>query len=144
DPVALNSRLGLYTNFLNLLDMAGIAVPVGLSASGLPFGVTLTGPAFSEEKLAAIAALISAALNVTPGSPKTAAQNGTLQDGTFQIAVVGAHMQDLPLNHELTSRGGRFLERTRTAVGYRLYALAGGPPHRPGLVRGEDGAAIEL
>jgi allophanate hydrolase len=54
-------------------------------------------------------------------------------------------MEGLPLNGQLRERGARFLRRTTTAPCYRLYALAGGPPKRPGLVRDEtSGAAIEV
>jgi len=64
--------------------------------------------------------------------------------GEIAIAVVGAHMSGMPLNHELTERGARSLQATRTAVHYRLYALSGGPPFRPGLLRAAAGAAIDL
>src|SRR5262249_22852233 len=45
DPIALNSRLGTYTNFANLLDLCALAVPASLRADGLPFGITLLAPA---------------------------------------------------------------------------------------------------
>lgn len=146
DPVKLNSRLGTYTNFMNLLDMAGIAVPAGIRtdgrAAGLPFGITLCAPAFSETKLVALAAALEAAQELAPGSPVAVEPP---DEGFIEIAVAGAHMSGLPLNGELTSRGAMFVERTRTAPCYRFHALAGGPPFRPGLVRvKEGGAAIEL
>ncbi|MEQ8934683.1 MAG: allophanate hydrolase [Amphiplicatus sp.] len=146
EPVKLNSRLGSYTNFMNLLDMAGIAIPAGIRAEGpskgLPFGVTLCAPAFSEARLAAFASAFETAQGLVPGAPAPTPEQ---DEGFIELAVVGAHMSGLPLNHELTSRGAMFVERTRTAPRYRFYALAGGPPFRPGLVRVEDGgAAIEL
>lgn len=146
EPVKLNSRLGTYTNFMNLLDMAGIAVPAGIrvqgKAAGLPFGVTFCAPAFSDAKLVALAAAFEAAQGLAPGAPVAVEKP---DEGFIELAVVGAHMSGLPLNHELTSRGAMFVERTRTAPRYRFHALAGGPPFRPGLVRvPEGGAAIEL
>jgi allophanate hydrolase len=146
DPVKLNSRLGTYTNFMNLLDMAGIAVPAGIRAqgraAGLPFGVTFCAPAFSDGKLVALAAAFQAAQGLAPGGPVAVEKP---DEGFIELAVVGAHMSGLPLNHELTSRGAMFVERTRTAPRYRFHALAGGPPFRPGLVRvAQGGTAIEL
>lgn len=146
DPVKLNSRLGTYTNFMNLLDLCGIAVPAGFREAGplkgLPFGVTLAAPAFADMRIAAFAAVFEAAQGLAPGAPREAAAQ---DDGFIELAVVGAHMSGLPLNHELTSRDAMFIERTKTAPLYRFYALAGGPPFRPGLVRvAEGGAAIEL
>lgn len=146
EPVKLNSRLGTYTNFMNLLDMAGIAVPAGIrargKAAGLPFGVTFCAPAFSDEKLVAVAAAFGAAQGLAPGAPVAVEKP---DEGFIELAVIGAHMSGLPLNHELTSCGSMFVERTRTAPRYRFHALAGGPPFRPGLVRvPEGGAAIEL
>ena len=63
------------------------------------------------------------------------------EPGEIALAVVGAHMSGLPLNGELTSRGGRFLMVAETAPDYRLFALPGGPPVRPGLLRALDGGA---
>jgi allophanate hydrolase len=142
EPVKLNSRLGTYTNFMNLLDLAGIAVPAGIGSGGLPFGITLAAPAFSEARLVEIAQRFQKALGIAPGAPQPASD--ARDEGFIELAVVGAHMSGLPLNHELTTRGGMFVERTKTAPVYKLYALAGGPPFRPGLVRGENGAAIEV
>ncbi len=59
----------------------------------------------------------------------------------MELVVCGAHMSGLPLNHELTRLGARFLREARTAASYRLLSLAGGPPRRPGLVRSETGGA---
>jgi len=139
DPVALNARLGTYTNFMNLLDMCGIAMPAGIGGNGLPYGVTFAAPALQEAQLAGIAQHYERALPFEFGAPALSEQ------GFMEIAVVGAHMSGLPLNHELTSRGGVFVARTETAPQYRFYALPGGPPVRPGLARvSEKGAAIEL
>ncbi|HUD50725.1 allophanate hydrolase, partial [Parvibaculum sp.] len=142
EPIKLNSRLGTYTNFMNLLDMAGLAIPAGIGKTGLPFGITLAAPAFSEARLVDIGARFHAALGLAPGAPSLGAADA--DEGFLEIAVVGAHMTGLPLNPELTSRGGMFVERTKTAACYQFYALAGGPPFRPGLVKSDKGAAIEL
>ncbi|MFN4354424.1 allophanate hydrolase [Parvibaculum sp.] len=146
EPVKLNSRLGTYTNFMNLLDLCGIAVPAGFREAGplngFPFGVTLAAPAFTDMRIAGFASAFEAAQGLAPGGPRDAAAE---DEGFIELAVVGAHMSGLPLNHELTSRDAMFVERTKTAPLYRFYALAGGPPFRPGLVRvAEGGAAIEL
>ncbi|HEX7776033.1 MAG TPA: allophanate hydrolase [Parvibaculum sp.] len=142
EPVKLNSRLGTYTNFMNLLDLAGLAIPAGVGAQGLPFGITLAATAFSEARLVEVAQRFETALGIAPGMPEPAA--AARDEGFIELAVVGAHMSGLPLNHELTTRGGMFVERTRTASAYKLSALAGGPPFRPGLVKTEAGAAIEI
>lgn len=128
DPVELNSRLGLYTNFVNLLDLAAITVPAGFRGDGLPFGVTLIGPAFSDRSLAALGARLHAEEGVAPPSP-----------ATVRVAVVGAHLSGMPLNHQLTGRGARLLRTARTSPDYRLYALEDGAPPKPGLVRSGPG-----
>ncbi len=148
DPVELNSRLGVYTNFANLLDLAGLNVPAGHRGDGLPFGVSLIGAAFSDERLLGIATRLAPALagaDAPPGAHPGAAAQAPAADGhAVPIAVVGAHLSGLPLNGQLTSRGARLLARTRTAPCYRLYALPGTTPARPGMVRDEAGAALEI
>lgn len=148
EPVTLNSKLGHYTNFMNLLDYAAVAVPAGFSPAGLPYGVTLFGPAFSDAALLAYADRLHRQLGVPVGMtdrlPAPLAAAAPPADD-FLLCVCGAHMSKLPLNHELTSRGGRLVAATRTAPVYRLHALPGGPPLRPGMVRvAEGGAAIEV
>ena len=51
DPIRLNANLGLYTSFVNLLDLSAIAVPAGFRSDGLPFGISLIAPAFAEHAL---------------------------------------------------------------------------------------------
>ena len=148
DPIRLNANLGRYTNFMNLLDLAGVAVPAGFRPDGLPFGVTLVAPAFYDRALLGLADRLHRAAGVAMGAtghpvPAAAAIPQT-DGGALPVAVCGAHMSGLPLNPQLTERGGRLLARTRTAPCYRLYALPGGPPARPGLVRADGGAAIEV
>jgi allophanate hydrolase len=151
DPRRLNANLGYYTNYMNLLDLAGVAVPAGFRGDGLPFGVTLVGPRASERALLQLAARLHHAsvarlgATDTPLPPEEAPPLTAPRDGYVSIAVCGAHMQGLPLNHQLRDRGAYFLRLTRTAPAYRLFALQGGPPHRPGLIRvAAGGAAIEV
>jgi allophanate hydrolase len=150
DPIRLNATLGYYTNFMNLFGLAGVAVPAGFRSDGLPFGITLIGPPSSDRALLVLAdrvhrssATTLGAMNarLSPSSTETPA----LAAGYVALAVCGAHMDGLALNHQLQNRGGYFLQRTHTSPRYRLFALAGGPPHRPGLVRvPRDGAVIDL
>jgi allophanate hydrolase len=136
EPVQRNSELGTYTNFMNLLDYAAVAVPAGHYANGLPFGVTLFGRKFADQYLLAIAGALQ-------GSP--AAASTTLIPGDrMRIVVCGAHLNGLALNHQLLSRGGKLIEATTSAPAYKLYALPGGPPLRPAMVRDAGGRAIEV
>ena len=149
DPVTPNSRFGTYTNFVNLMDMCGIAVPTAPRTDKRPGSVTLLARAGQDSLTAALADRLHHDCAPTLGAtgaplPATPAPDPAALADEITLAVVGAHMSGLPLNHELTSRGGRFLEATTTAPEYRLYALAGGPPARPGLLRSHDGAAIAL
>jgi allophanate hydrolase len=124
NPIELNTNLGYYTNFVNLLDLAALAMPAGLRSDGLPFGVTLIGQAGSDYRLLDLA--------------------GRLE--FIELAVVGAHLTGQPLNRQLTERGATLLRTTKTAPDYRLYALAGATPPKPGLVRepGFAGPGIEV
>lgn len=142
DPVELNSRLGVYTNFANLLDLAGLNVPAGRRDDGLPFGVSLIGAGFSDDRLLGLARALAPAFEpqAEPAAPAAPAADAH----AVPIAVVGAHLSGLPLNGQLTSRGARLLACTRTAPRYRLYALPGTTPARPGMVRDEAGAALEI
>lgn len=147
DPIQLNSNLGYYTNFMNLLDYSAIAVPAGFQSDGLPFGVTLFAPAFTDQALLQLAADLELAKLESAKSAQHKPAN--LLPGWTRVAVCGAHLSGLPLNHQLTDRGAYLLEATTTSENYRLYALPGGPPYRPGLVRtGNDksvmGKAIEI
>jgi allophanate hydrolase len=125
NPLQLNSNLGTYTNFVNLLDLCAIAVPAGLRDDGLPFGVTLIAPAFCDAKLLRLA-------HWWEGTPSG---HYLQQAGCIQLAVVGAHLAGQPLNKQLTSRGAALLLTTKTAPKYRLFALANTTPPKPGLLR---------
>ncbi len=148
DPVALNARLGRYTNFVNLLDLAAIAIPAGFRRNGLPFGTTLVAPAFHDPLLAAIGGALHQAAALPLGAtghalPKQPASPRPAAFPYVAIAVVGAHLSGQGLNHELVALGARLRQATRTAAEYRLYALPDGK--RPGLVRRPDGGvAIEV
>ncbi|WP_258546913.1 allophanate hydrolase [Psychromonas sp. B3M02] len=151
DPIQLNSNLGYYTNFMNLLDYAAIALPAGFLSSGLPFGITLFGPAFSDRLLLSVGAQWQSSTDFTLGASqhKLIKQVTTTSEevapGLVDIAVCGAHLSGFPLNHQLTERGGYLVKSTKTSADYRFYALAGGPPFRPGLIRvAEQGAAIDI
>jgi allophanate hydrolase len=150
DPIRLNSNLGYYTNFVNLLDLAAVAVPAGFRTDGIPFGVSLVGRAGSDYELLGLADRVQRARVARIGAldaplPALSESGGAGTEDDICMAVCGAHMLGLPLNHQLTSRGGRLVQRTRTKPVYALYALPGGPPYRPGMIRVADGgAAIEV
>ncbi|VVD83048.1 allophanate hydrolase [Pandoraea anhela] len=188
DPVRLNSRLGKYTNFVNLLDWSAFSVPASLRDDGLPFGITFIADAWRERALAEFAdgwhratgltrgatgqplplddAVSSSARGEVPvasAAPSSSLSSSTSlpsllsphasppsasNDPTFptaiRVAVVGAHLRGMPLNHELTRRGAQFVESTTTSANYRLFALANTSPPKPGLLRADDGAAIQL
>lgn len=128
DPVALNSRLGTWTTFTNLLDLCAVAVPAGTGPAGHPFGVTLQVVAGRDAAVAALAAAVEAA-----------------RTGVLELAVVGAHLEGQPLHGDLVGRGAVLVERTETAASYKLFALRGTVPPKPGLRRVEEGgAAVEV
>jgi len=139
-PVALNNVLGFYTNFVNLLDMAALAVPAGVRHNATGFGITLIGPAGTDRALldAADAYLAIADL---PSSPLLDLE-GKMQ--TVKLAVVGAHLKDMPLHWQLTSREAKFVGAFETAPNYRLYAMADSVPPKPALVHSTEGAAIAV
>jgi allophanate hydrolase len=149
DPIGPNSELGTYTNFVNLLDLAALAVPARFRADGFPSGVTLIGPAGSDGGLAALGAALHAAADVGLGAtgwplPAATPAPARATGDAVELAVVGAHLSGMPLNGDLSARGGRFLRATTTTADYRLWALAGGPPPRPGLERVADGTGTAI
>jgi allophanate hydrolase len=149
DPIRLNSQQGKYTNFVNLLDWSALSLPSGFREDGLPFGITLIGPAWKEHALAsfgkrwqghrALARGATGLAYVATMTPIVASQPGTVR-----LAVVGAHLTGMPLNRELTERNAVLVETTTTSEVYRLYALAGTVPPKPGLVRSETGMPIQV
>ncbi|HTQ06430.1 MAG TPA: allophanate hydrolase [Polyangiaceae bacterium] len=150
DPIELNAKLGFYTNFVNLLDLAALAVPAGFTAARLPFGVTLVGPAFSDGALAVFGDRLHRTTSPTWGASglalAAAAPRPLETPQNVLLAVAGAHLSGQPLNHQLTTRHATLVRSVRTAPDYRLFALAGTTPPKPGLVRtpGHAGPGIEL
>ncbi len=154
DPVELNTRLGAYTNFVNLMDLAALAVPAGFRSDGIPFGVTLVGPAFSDGILASVGdalhrSLRDARLGATglllSATPPVRMEMKRRK--SVEVAVVGAHLSGQPLNGQLVERKARLVETTRTAAGYRLYLLANTSPPKPGLTfdgAGPGGIEVEV
>ncbi|MGJ4958981.1 allophanate hydrolase [Bradyrhizobium sp. HKCCYLRH2015] len=143
NPIELNSRLGTYTNFVNLLDLCGLAVPAAMRSDGIPFGVTLLAPAGRDAALASLGRAFHADTALPVGAksiplPPLAPVSPSLHGDEIAIVVVGAHLSGMALNHELTSLGGRLLEATTTAPDYKLYALSTTPP-KPGMLRIDDG-----
>ncbi|MGE0591574.1 MAG: allophanate hydrolase [Vicinamibacterales bacterium] len=160
DPVGLNANLGYYTNFVNLLDLSAVAVPAGVRPDGLPFGISLIAPAFSDRALLMLAAqLRGEPVAASPargagggggvgGGGGAAAAAGAVPSppGCVAVAVVGAHLTGQPLNQQLTARGARLAGTFRTAGAYRLFALPRSSPAKPGLLRspGHSGNGIEV
>jgi allophanate hydrolase len=182
DPRRLNARLGLYTNFVNLLRLCALAVPNGFRADGLPSGITLIGPSDRDARLTAFgaayqraaagtmgatgrelptrskagAATVHAATAAAATAATTAGLAGAGAAGAapppLRVAVVGAHLAGQPLNHQLTDLGARLVRTANTSAGYRLFALPGTTPPKPGLVRvapdpttaGPGGTSIEI
>lgn len=162
DPIRLNKNLGYYTNFMNLLDCAAVALPAGFQKDGLPFGITLVAPAHHDRPLLRFAGRLQQFYALPLGAtgiplptlneasvqktPPVTQQSGQQSD-KIRVAVCGAHLSGLPLNGQLVSRKGQLVASTKTSPEYRLYALPGEPPYRPGMVRvnkNEQGAAIEV
>ena len=137
DPIRLNSNLGYYTNYLNLLDLCAVAVPAGFLPSKMPWGVTLVAPAFCDDRVLRLGAKFlgeAAPLRTLPAPGRT-----------LKLAVCGAHLSGLPLNWQLTQLGASLVRTTRTSPAYKLYALPGTTPPKPGLVRVADGGgSIEV
>jgi allophanate hydrolase len=152
EPIELNQRLGYYTNFVNLMDLAAVAVPAGFRADGLPLGVTFMGRAHSDHALLALASRFRATSDAPPrsahGSVPEPAGTVSAPVREVMLAVAGAHLTGQPLNHQLASRRARLVRACRTSPHYRLYALAGTEPPKPGLVYDPsfngDGIEIEV
>jgi allophanate hydrolase len=124
-PYKLNTNLGYYTNFVNLLDASAIALPSGFRRNGLPFGISLVAPALQDGMLCSLGARYCAL-------------------ETVRVAVVGAHLSGEPLNYQLLERGARLVKSSRTAPLYRLYALQATNPPKPGLARSPDKAGVTI
>jgi len=148
DPIQLNGRLGTYTNFVNLLDLCGLALPASITDEGIPFGITLLAPGGNDARLAEIGRVFHVDTKLPLGAlsepqPRLSLDANRGHSGEIAIGVVGAHLSGLPLNGELQALGARLLQTTRTAPEYRLFLLPTQPP-KPGLLRAAAGAAIEI
>jgi allophanate hydrolase len=148
NPIELNSRLGTYTNFVNLLDLCGLALPAAMRPDGIPFGITLLAPAGRDAQLASIGRAFHADTKLKMGSkglaqPPLAVLPVEVGADEITIAVVGAHLSGMALNGELQVLGGRLIEATATAPDYRLYALDTTPP-KPGMLRVDAGAGHSI
>ncbi|MFM0237734.1 allophanate hydrolase [Paraburkholderia phytofirmans] len=143
NPIELNSQLGYYTNFVNLLDLCALAVPCQRRSDGLPAGVTLIAPSGADRRLAELGARIQALFANGADTAEAVTTTALIQPLPFQeptvtLAVVGAHLRGQPLNWQLQQAGARFVKATHTAPGYKLYALANTQPPKPGLVRSTE------
>ncbi|WP_111977603.1 allophanate hydrolase [Algibacillus agarilyticus] len=147
EPIKLNSQLGYYTNFMNLLDYAAIAVPTSLTTEKMPFGITLFGQAMTDQALLTLAARIQSQANLTLGAtdfpyfehPKLEADNSAFVD----LVVCGAHLSGMALNWQLTDRKAVLIEQTQTAAHYEMYAVPGAV-ERPAMIRVDEGASFEV
>ena len=131
EPYHTNRNLGYYTNFVNLLDLAALAVPTCMRADGLPAGVTLLQQSGSDLMLADLGTRLHAATGLTLGATGQLLPQGNrsgLRGDTVEVAVVGAHLSGQPLNHQLLERAGRLLQTCRTAPHYHLYAYPTSTP----------------
>jgi allophanate hydrolase len=150
DPITLNSNLGYYTNYMNLFDLAGVAVPTGFTDNGFPFGLTLVGEAFTDRRLLSVANRLQQLFKLPLGKDQSdyqALSTAPVQNQQrISVAVCGAHLQGQPLNWQLIERGATLVSKTLSSPDYKLYALAGGPPFRPGMVIAPEGEgrAIEV
>lgn len=156
DPIGLNSALGTYTNFMNLLDYAAVAIPTGFRSDGLPTGITAFGPAGTDKRLLRLADVWQYEFVHTAGAKKTPVPTPNAEafsdSQIIPLAVVGAHLTGFPLNDQLLERSAKLIQTTQTAPKYAFYELAGGPILKPGLVKidpenddiKENGVSIEV
>jgi allophanate hydrolase len=145
EPVELNSRLGTYTNFVNLLDLCGLAVPAAL-AGARPFGITLLAPAGADALVASVGRAFHADTGLPLGAlgwPQPPLEALAPAPDAIMLAVVGAHLSGMPLNRELTAHGATFVANAKTTADYRLYALLGADT-RPGLLRVAPAAGADI
>ena len=149
DPIGPNSRLGTYTNFVNLLDLCAIAVPVSPRRDGLPGSITLIAPAGHDSETSSVALQLQMLCKPPIGAtdwflPNMSPKKDRASQNELEIAVVGAHMSGLPLNYQLVENGARFLRNDQTDNDYKLYCLSGYDPPRPGLIKTSGGSSIDL
>lgn len=135
EPIRLNSNLGYYTNFMNLLDCAALALPVTITKDNIPFGITIFAPAFNDANLLKLSEDLL--------SKELLSWSDNIE--YIDLAVCGAHKQNGSLNYQLTEINAVYKETTFTANDYRLFALEYLTPLRPGLIKDiEHGGKIEV
>ena len=149
-PIIKNSELGMYTNYVNLMRLCAVAVPAGFTDKGMPFGITLLAQEGSDNALLKLASQwqILFGLSLGKSSDKASLEELTIKsnnENSIEIAVVGAHLQGMPLHSQLTERNARLVKACKSAKTYRLFALPNTTPPKPGLVKSKsNGAAIDL
>ena len=149
-PILKNSELGMYTNYVNLMRLCAVAVPAGFTGKGMPFGVTLIAQEGSDTALLKLAAQWQILFGLSLGKSNVKASLTELaittdNNDSIHIAVVGAHLQGMPLHSQLTERHARLIKSCKSAKSYRLFALPNTTPPKPGLVKTKlNGAAIDL
>lgn len=147
DPIVKNSHMGAYTNFVNFADLSAIAVPNVIRGDALPSGVTFIAQAWMDQALANFAQTWQMHVRLNLGTSTQSYQKtvNINSSNSVKLAVVGAHLTGMPLNFQLTTRGGTLLEKTTSAAHYQLFALKNTVPPKPGLQYVQkDGHAIEL
>lgn len=146
DPLVKNSHMGAYTNFVNFADLTALALPNSIRADGLPTGVTFIAPAWMDEALAKFGQKWQQASQLKLGTSELSYEKITeISSGhSVKLAVVGAHLTGMPLNFQLTTRGGTLIKQTRTTSHYKLYALKNTTPPKPGLQYNAKGFSIEV
>ncbi|MFJ5445511.1 allophanate hydrolase [Methylobacillus methanolivorans] len=146
EPVAYNSQFGTYTNFTNLADLSALALPSGFREDGLPAGITLIASTWHDQALADLGKRWQEFLSLPLGATGRAYTSHPDADdnlaSSVKVAVVGAHLTGMPLNFQLTTRDAVLIETTKTAPEYKLYALPGTTPPKPGLARDSKGESI--
>ena len=149
-PILKNSELGMYTNYVNLMRLCAVAVPAGFTDKGMPFGVTLLAQEGSDSALLKLASQWQILFGLSLGKSNDKASLAELtiktnNENSMEIAVVGAHLQGMPLHSQLTDRNARLVKACKSAKTYRLFALPNTSPPKPGLVKSSsNGAAIDL
>jgi allophanate hydrolase len=155
EPVTANSILGTYTNFVNLLGWSALALPASFTARGLPFGVTLVAPGGYDYALLELGRDWASVVKCPLGNhlrsagesvqPRDTAETPLMQ--SIPIAMVGAHLQGMPLHWQVKEAGARLRSKSKTAAKYALFALHQTTPPKPGLrrlARGGVEIAVEI
>lgn len=135
EPIRLNSILGTYTNFMNLLDYSALALPAGRYEEKMPWGITAFAVAWMDRALLELGAKYERA--ISRDAPLVSSEGFD----EIQLVVCGAHLEGMALNAQLTNRGAHLVSRGNTQDCYRMYLIpaGGGLPERPALIRVDHG-----